>query len=187
MKINSTSNTNFKGIYRIANTPKNISDINKFVTPMYTAIKKEPFFSFYGKNPFRMGIDFMMEIISKRKGASVDWLKMNAQIHGIDSQVFDCKSLYVVSGEKSVRDLTEYVIKRMEHNLKEPSFIDKVKTYFSDAPKNEFLDKPEHLRPIFRALEADKIEDEEFLRQYGSQIVDVKTPQELVTKMMCER
>ncbi len=186
MKINRIENINFNGIYRIQNTPKNIEEIKKYVEPMYNYLKHEPIFQFSGKNPFRAGLDFVMNFIANSQNGNVDWLKMNAEIYGADFKNLGDENLFVVAGEKSIKKLFEYIVERASKMQGNNSAIERLKAFFS-KPKENYSDKPEHLRPLFRALEMNTEEDEEFLKVYSAEIVEVKNTQELITKMLCER
>ena len=182
MQINKIDNVKFNGIYRIKNTPKNIQEIEKYVEPMYKHLKHEPVFQFVGKHPFRMGLDMIMEVIAESQNGSVSWLKMNAENHGAELSSINEDSLHIVSGRKDIENLTDYLINRAEKRF---GFVNRLKNLFSK--KNVYDAKPEHLRPLFRALEFNEEECEAFNEKYGNKVISVNSPQELLQKMLCEK
>ena len=182
MHINNFDNTKFNGIYKIKNTPKNLMEIEKFVEPMYCHLKHEPVFQFVGKHPFRMGLDMIMKFIADIKNGSVSWLKMNAENHGANFSGINDEELHIVSGKKEIDALIGFLLNRVE---KKTGFLGRVKMIFSE--KNNYEDKPEHLRLLFKALEVDGEECKAFNEAYKNKIVLVKSPQELLQKMLCER
>jgi len=182
MQINKIDNTHFNGIYRIQNTPKNRMEIEKFVEPMYRYLKHEPVFQFIGKHPFRMGLDMIMKLIAENQKGTVSWLKMNAEIHGANVSDYKDDILHIVSGKKEINSLLNFLENRAE---KKTGMLGKIKMLF--PPYKTYEDKPEHLRLLFHALEIDEEECQAFNDVYKNKIISVKTPQELIQKMLCEK
>lgn len=182
MQIKRIDNTKFNGIYRIKNTPKNLMEIEKYVEPMYTHLKHEPVFQFVGKHPFRVGLDLIMKFIADMKNGSVSWLKMNAENHGANFSGINDEELHIVSGKKEIESLMEFLLNRAE---KKTGFLSRVKMMFSHQENYE--DKPEHLRLLFKALEVEEEECNAFSEAYKDKIIPVKSTQELLQKMLCER
>ena len=182
MEITKINNTNFNGIYKIANTPKNLMEIEKFVEPMYTHLKHEPAFQFIGKHPFRIGLDMIMKLIAESQEGTVSWLKSNAEIHGAKASDLQDDVIHIVSGKKEIDSLLKYLENRV---AKKTGLFERIKTLFS--PRETYEDKPEHLRLLFSALELDEEECRAFNEVYKNKIVTVKSTQELIQKMLCER
>ena len=180
--FNQQNNTKFQGIYRIPNSAKNIADIEQHVAPMYSYLRHEPVIGLLGSNPFKIGVDMIMDIIAENNHSSVSWVKMNAKNHGADLSNLDDR-LLIVSGKKDIEGLANYMRNRV---AKKTNFFAKVKTMFSRS-NEAYADKPNHLKPLFKVLQENKEENAAFVQEYGAQIVDVKTPQELLAKMLCER
>ena len=183
MQINKTDSTNFKGIYRIANTPKNVSEIQKFVTPMYEHIKHEKTLLFEGYNPFKQALDILLDNMAEEQNYSLSWLKMNAENFGADFSKVGDGILHIVAGKKDLSRVFEHMKNRA---FNKPTVLEKIKEFFS-RPEEDYSDKPEHLRLLFHALDANKEEDKSFYEKFGEEIIEVKTPQELITKMLSEK
>jgi hypothetical protein len=71
MEINKiTSNTKFKGIYRLPNTPRNALALREFVVPAYKDVKGQKLFAFPGNNPFKIGIDIIISMVAENNNSS---------------------------------------------------------------------------------------------------------------------
>lgn len=184
MKIDKISNNNFKGIYRLPNTPKNLSEIDKYVGPMYERLKHEAFFPFVGKSPFGDGIRGLIDKIANKEGYSISWLRMNAENHGADFSGISEDYVNVVCGNKDFNNLLEFLKTRV-NTKKSP--LEKVKDFFFAPKENTYQDKPEHLRLLFVALDRLDAENSAFEEMFGSKIIEVKTTQELISKALKER
>lgn len=182
MQVNKVDNTNFNGIYRIKNTPKNLMEIDKYVNPMYQHLKHEPVFQFAGNHPFKMGLDVIMELIAEGQKGSVSWLKMNAENHGANLSKLDDEFVHVVSGKKEIEALLGFLENRA---IKKTGFMEKIKLMF--ATRETYEEKPEHLRLLFHALARDEEECKAFNEAYKNKIIPVNSSQELLQKMLCER
>ncbi len=182
MKINSIAQNNFCGVYRLPNTPKNIAEFEEFVEPMYKMLRHRPSHQYVGNSPFKEAIDLVMDKITQKTGNSLSWVKANAEIHRADFSILGEDILNIVTGEKDITNLIGHMKIRCENKL---SFFDKIKDFFT-IEENPYKDKPNHLIPLFHALHKVDIENKIFEEKFGSQIVYVKTPQELLTKMLQE-
>ena len=183
MEINHINSTNFNGIYRMQYTAQDLEHIKSHVAPMYQYLKQEPILIFDGNNPFKIGVDIIMNLIANSQNSSTNWLKMNATRHGVDFEGLGSNTLHVISGRKEINNFLEYLQKRV---AKKTSFFEKFKNIFSKN-KNTYNDKPAHLRKLFEVLETNREENFEFQKAYNNRIVEVKTPQELLTKILCEK
>ena len=183
MQVNKIDTTNFQGIYRIANTPKNVSEIQKFVTPMYEHIRHEKTLLFEGYNPFKQALDILLEHIADEQKYSLSWLKMNAENFGADFSKVGDGILHIIAGKKDLSRVLEHMKNRAFHK---PTVLEQIKEFFS-RPEKDYSDKPEHLRLLFHALDVNKDEDTAFYEKFGKEIIEVKTPQELLTQMLGEK
>jgi len=183
MQVNKIDTTNFQGIYRIANTPRNVSEIQKYVTPMYEQIRHEKSFLFEGFNPFKQALDIILNEIADGEKYSLSWLKMNAENFGADFSKIGDGILHIITGKKDISRVFEHMKNRAFHK---PTVLEQIKEFFS-RPEEDYSDKPEHLRLLFHALDVNKEEDNAFYENFGDEIIEVKTPQDLLTKMLCEK
>ena len=183
MKINNDYTTSFTGIYRMPCTVKNLKEFKTHVAPMYEYIRHEPVLVFGGNNPFKIGVDVVMDIIADSQNSSTDWLRMNATRHGANLSGIGDDICHVVAGKKEMIKFFKYIQNRAE---KKESFTERVKRFFN-INTNSYEDKPEHLRDLFKAIELNGKENIAFKEAYGDRIVDVKTTQELLAKMLCEK
>ena len=183
MKIHKTDNTRFSGVYRIPNSPKTFAEIEKFVIPTYEYIRHKEALMVVGKWPFKEAIDRIMENISKEQGSPISWLKMNANNHGVDFSPMHEEIISVISGE-DLEKLAYHMQQRIERKT---TVWEKIKNIFTPNQENFYDDKPEHLRLLFYAL--DKLEEENQVldNKFAGEIKQVKTSQELLTKMMQEK
>lgn len=180
-----TEKINFTGVYRIPNTPENVKLVNEKVTPMYKLMKHESVIGMEGENPLAYGVEFVKEIISSSQNSSKEWLMMNARNFGIELPRLNKENLLIISGQKDILKFAEFFQERIKANIKTPlqKFFDFFKT---KTPNSQYL--PEHLKVLPEFLEIYNKEAalyREFLS--GRNVIDVKTPQELLTKMMTER
>lgn len=188
MQVNNIqSNTNFNGIYRIPNTPENIKLISEKVLPMYQMIRREPVAGYPGDNPLVLGMDFFMDILGRKNGGSKEWLAMNARNNGVKFPEFNMDFLHIVAGKKDLNKFIDYFTERIKaHN---PNKFQKFLNFFKAPEANGYKpEMPEHLQPVCEALHMYRKERDlysEFIK--GKEIVQVNTPQELLTRMMNER
>lgn len=182
--INKTDNTNFNGIYRIKNTPKNIQEIQEHVLPMYEYLKHQPSIIFPGSNPFKAAVDIVIELTAKLNSSSIQWVKMNASNHKLDIVDKQEDFLHIVTSEKDISEIGEYLQKRMEQRN---SFKTKIKRLFTREPQEEI---PEHLQLLSAAVKENNKESaafEDFLAKRNKKIVETTSPQDLLTKILTER
>jgi len=184
MNINRINSTNFNGIYRIKNTPKNLDDMMKHVLPMYSHLRHEPVFVFSGRNPFKAAVDMLMELIADSQKSTIEWLKMNAEIHGLNLSKLNDDEIHIISGKQKTEEIVEYIKHRVE---KQTGFWSNLKKQFSINNNDDIKRKPEHLRPLAIALQDNETEEAAFLEKYSSQIVEVKTTQDLLRNLLTER
>ena len=188
MQINNIqSQTSFKGIYRIANTPENLKLISEKVLPMYHVVRKQPVAGYLGDNPLVIGFDIIMDSIGKSNGGSKEWLAMNARNNGIQFPEFRMDYVHLVTGQKDIAKFTEYFTERIK--AYQPNKFQKFLNFFKAPESTGYKpEMPEHLQPVCEALHIYRKERDlygEFIK--GKEIVSVNTPQELLTKMMTER
>ena len=183
---NQNHRTNFSGIYRLPKTVQNISDIERHVAPMYQDLKHEPILIFEGKNPFKIGVDILMDIIANSHSSSINWLKMNATNHGASFDGLADDIIHIVSGKKEIEQIIEYMKNRLNPKT---NFFERAKNFFNfnNSKNYTYQNKPEHLRTFFQMLETNREENIAFENAYKTKIIEVKTPQELLTKMLCEK
>lgn len=190
MQINKIDNTNFQGIYRIKSSPAIINEIQNKVAPSYQRVSNNPIVAFSGKNPFKIALDILMDMIADSQNSSKDWLEMNAKNHGLDLSAAKTGDdyIHIVTGEKDVKNIIEYMLDRAK-KLK-PSFKDKVMNFFGITKEVDYgitENTPEHLVPLFIALSKNEEEDIAFTEFAGKRVIKVNTPQELLTRMLMER
>ena len=190
MQINKINNTNFQGIYRIKNSPAIVKEIQNKVAPSYRMVSHNPIVAFPGKNPFKITLDILMEIIAKSQNSSKDWLEMNAKNHGLDLSATKIGDdyIHIITGEKDIKNIVEYMIDRTKKL--QPSFKDKVMNFFGITKEVDYgitENTPEHLKPLFIALSKIEEEDIAFEEFAGKKVIKVNTPKELLTRMLMER
>lgn len=184
MNINRIDNTNFNGMYKIPYSAKNMQELKDFVLPTYKGISNEPVFIFSGNNPFKVGLDTIMETIAKSNNSSIEWLKMNAKNHGIELPDNN-DTLHIISTEKDIKKLLEYMIKRVQS--KKPTFVDKLKKFFGIAKAPEYDENlPQHLLLLSEALKIDSQEAEAF-KEYSKDFKKAGSAKELFKLLMSER
>ena len=61
MNINNIENTNFKAIYRVPYSEKNLAIINKEILPTYSRVTNQCAGMFKGEHPLKMSIIGMLE------------------------------------------------------------------------------------------------------------------------------
>ena len=186
MKINSIDNTKFNGIYSIPKTPKNIEEIQKYVIPAFNNVRHESICIFSGNNPFKILLDIIKEKVAKDNHSSVDWLMANASRHGLKLDEAGDDVLHVLSGEKEIGNLIEYLQSRLGT---EKTFVQKIKGLFIKDKSHTFTiqeDLPEHLRVLSIFLQNNQREDAAF-KEYAKNVVHVETAQDLFKKVMTER
>ena len=188
MQVNNIqTQTSFKGIYRIPNTPENITLIAEKVVPMYQMIRRQPVVGYQGDNPFVFGLDMIMDVLGKKSGGSKEWLAMNARNNGVLFPEFKMDYLHIVAGKKDLNKFAEYFAGRLKEY--QPNKFQKFLNFFKAPEANGYKpEMPEHLQPVCEALHVYRKERDlysEFIK--GQEIVSVNTPQELLTRMMNER
>lgn len=184
MQINKVDNINYKGLYKIPYSERNLKELTEFVVPTYMNISKEPVIIFSGNNPFRIGLGSLMKLIAEKNKSSVGWLKMNAQNHGMDVSGMDINVLNIVSTQKDINKLQEYMLNRV--NSRKPKFMDRVKYFFGVREVPDF-DKnlPAHLAVLSEGLKLDKEESEAFA-EYSQKAKLLNSAQELFKSLMSE-
>lgn len=190
MQINKINNTNFQGIYRIKNTPAIVTEIQNKVAPSYKMVSNNPLVAFPGKNPFKIALDILMDMVADSQNSSKSWLAMNAKNHGLDlsAEKIGDDYIHIITGEKDIKNIVEYMIERS--NKLKPTFKDKVMNFFGiskEANYNITENTPEHLIPLFVGLSKNEEEDIAFAEFTGKRVIKVNTPQELLTRMLMER
>lgn len=180
-----TQNVNFTGIYKISNTQENIKIIEEKVIPMYNLMRHENVVGINCDNPLAIGIEFIKEKVGKSQGASKEWLMMNARRFGIELPELNTDNLFIVSGNKDIMKFAQYFQQRLKANTKGP--LARFFAMFKPKVKHS-QDLPEHLKSLPQILE-DYNKESSLYREFLSKenVITVKTPQELLTKMMTEK
>ena len=193
MKTNKVDKPNFKAIYKLPYSQKTAMEIKK-VIPIYTGLplpsKKALFFE--GRNPQSSGVQFWMKAIARQQGASVEWLKTNAEKHGFDPESLNEGYIHVITGEEDCQAIEDFVNdslnKTKEKLLKmakhKTSIIYKVKKLFIKDEDNIKYPKglPEHLKFLFGLVQKDKEMNEDFKNAFPN-IIEVNNTKELFSKM----
>ena len=86
--------------------------------------------------------------------------------------------------KQKTEEIVEYIKHRVE---KQTGFWSNLKKQFSINNNDDIKKKPGHLRPLAIALQDNETEEAAFLEKYGSQIVEVKTTQDLLRNLLTER
>lgn len=190
-------NTNFKGIYRTPYSEESIKEVKQQVLPIYNRISNQKVKYFIGRNPFFDSFQSCHKIIADENSSSYEWLKMNAQNHGAKAKDFDEEFIYVISGEKDIQALDNYInerVKEISNNaikiIKEKHSVwGKLKKLFMSEKNTEtdaYANLPEHLKFVFHLIDLEKKETQAF-ENFALNKIDSKTPKELLVKMMQER
>lgn len=183
MQINNQSyNIKFSGIYRLPNTAENANAIKHYVLPMYNEIKQEKIFIFPGNNPFRIGVDIIMDMVAKSNHGSREWVRMNAQNHGINITNLGDEVIHIISSNKDVERFKKYIKTRTS---KERFLLKKLNRLVKNSKKNTSTNVPDHLKIIFAALRRNKEEDKAF-SQFSKNAIDVTSPEELLSFILTE-
>ena len=175
MQINKT-NINFKGIYKIENTPENSDAIKNKIGPLYEMATHQPLKAFVGSTP----IDLGLEIVLKDSPYSQDWLRQNAKNNGIDISVFGEDTIHIITGKKDCESIDKFVEKRQKKML---GFWNRFKMLRKLSRNIVDNDIPQHLRILYALAELCKIEKEHFKEFTQNKVIEVKTPEELVVKI----
>ena len=184
MNINRIENTNFNGLYKVPYTEKNMEALKNFVIPTYMNISKEPVIVFTGNNPFKVGLVKLMELIAKKNNSNVDWLKMNAQNHGVDVSGADCDIINIVSTRKDIDKLQKYMVSRI--NSRKPSLAEKIQNFFGIRAVPDYdTNLPVHLAILSEGLRLDKEEAEAFA-EYSKNIKLYKDSKDVFKALMSE-
>lgn len=189
MQINKIDNqTSFNGMYKIPKTVKNMQELYDHVLPTYFSLKDEPVFLFNGSNPFNSVLDTMTKSIADEQGSSVNWLKINAANFGANLSDFGEEVLHIITGKKDVAKLKKYIPERLSAWEKETSLIGILTSMFRHKHEIPFDKKtPKHLRPLFCSLQTNVKETTAFRKFAQDKVISVKTPQELLEKMLMEK
>lgn len=184
MQINKTSvNMKFSGIYKMPNTPENVMAIKQYVLPMYNDIKKDKIFIFPGNNPFKLGIDVIMDMVAKSHHSSREWVRMNAQNHGLDINNIGEDVIHIISSSSDVEKLKKYIKSRTSLDRR---FFRRINRYFKFRNNKEvYKNIPEHLKVILNVLKRNKEEDKAFA-QFAQKAIEVTSPQELLSFLIIE-
>lgn len=190
MHINNINNTNFQGIYRIKNSPAIKNEIKNKVTPMYQMVSNNPVIIFSGKNPFKIGLDILMNLIADSQNSSKTWLEMNAKNHGLDLSAANIGDdiLHIITDKKDIDNLIEYMINRIKKT--EPTFKTKIMNFLGINKTDNYgikNDTPKHLKPLFIALSKNEAENVAFEEYTKGKVINVDSPKELLTKLLLER
>lgn len=184
MQINKVDNISYKGLYKIPYSERNLKELTEFVVPAYMNISKEPVIIFSGNNPFKIGLSKLMELIAEKNNSSVNWLKMNAQNHGMDVSETESKILNIVTTNNDINKLQEYMLNRI--NSRKPKFMDKVKNFFGVREVPDFDENlPAHLAVLSEGLKLDKEESAAFA-EYSKKAKLLNSAQELFKALMSE-
>ena len=192
MQISKTNNINnrpsFSGLYRINYSENYFREIKNNVLPMYMAIRKEPATCFES-NPLQNLVKQRLKEIAKELNYSFEWLMQNSKRNGIDLSYINDDSILVITKTEDMKKFLE----QMETINKEPSFIQKLKNFFTQSKAEEAFDeyvssKPEHLREVAEIDFVYKSAMNNFKKCLNIfNIVEVKTPQEMLQKMFIEK
>ena len=185
MQINNQSyNIKFSGIYRLPNTAENAKALKHYVLPLYNEIKHDKIFIFPGNNPFRLGVDIIIDMVAKSNHSSKEWVKMNAHNHGINITNIGEEVIHIISSDKDVGSFKKYIKTRTS---KERFLLKKLNRLLKNRNnKNKsYANIPEHLNIIFAALRRNKEEDKAF-SQFAKNAIDVTSPEELLSFILTE-
>lgn len=193
MKINKTESPSFKAIYKIPYSKSIVSELQTKIFPMYNKVSNQPVAWFAGNNPFNASIEMILKMISEKFNSSVEWVKMNATLHGAEEQDLNTECLHVVTGNKDIERVKNYIQKRielLENEMKDKNSLStRIKRLFikEDQIDLGFSEKtPEHLRFLFYLLKHDKKEEQAFQCEFDN-VISVKTVKEMFIKMLQER
>ncbi len=185
MQVNKSNNVSFTGIYKLQFNDKNIKEISQRVIPMYEFIRHEPVAYFQGKNPYKLITDILIDKIAELSGGSKEWLKMNAENHNLKVDLLDDDVCHIITTKKDIESLQNYIV---EQATKKLTFMERLKQRFKkpDTPEiNENL--PLHLQVLQAVINQIKKRNAEFNDFANGKVIEVKTPQELLQKMLTER
>lgn len=192
MKINEINSQNFKGIYRIKNTPQNMEALKNVVIPTYEFLRNEPARIFKGENPFS---EFLINIGIKKVANvnhySEQWVIQNAKNHGIKFE--EDKSIYIITGEEDKKALLKYM-----ENLADSLDLSKLNYFqrlrlcrreFKKWKKAFSSDVPNYLTPIIKAFIENDIQTKRFASDFLSKynVKDCETVTELLNKIMTNK
>lgn len=186
MKVNNIQNNSFHAVYKMPCSEKIMQEFNQKVAPAYQEIKHDTLFYFRGSNPYKLAIINLIDNIAE-KTYGMNWLKMNAQNHGVDINDIDkVDYMHVFSGVPDIANLLVYIEGRQ--NPKK-SLVSKMKSIFQNDEKEYALPKdlPEHLRDVYYYKKINKEEDEAFEDFYKPVIREVQNPQELLKALLTEK
>ena len=184
MDIKAIDNTTFNGFYKIPVNTKNMFEIRNYVFPAITRVKRTPVVIFSGNNPFKLILKYAMKCIADNNNGSIEWLKMNAANHGLDINDDGEDVLNIITTQKDIDNLIEYISKRI--NSRKPKFMDKVKSFIGIKESNPNYEKlPEHLKVLSDFLKADKEEIKAF-SSYTRDAVIVDDARELLKRVLTE-
>jgi len=189
--------TNFKGIYRIPYSETSVKEIKQEILPLYSRVSNQKVKFFVGRNPFFDSFKTCYNVIADENSSSYEWLKMNAQNHGAKAKDFEDEFIYVISGEKDVNALDNYINARVQaisnkaiQMIKDKHSIwGQLKQLFVSNKNTEadiYANLPEHLKFVFYLINLEK-EETEFFENFALNKIALKTPKELFVKMMQER
>lgn len=186
MQINKVDNISYKGMYRLPNKPGYIDEVLKNVLPVYTTIRKEPVFMFSGNNPFVLGLRLLMKDVAAENGSSVDWLKKNANNHGINLTDIGSETLHIITTEGDTKLLEDFIKEKLV--LPKETFIEKIKRLFLNQVKEtEDTSKklPQHLKLMNEVIKINNKFAEDY-KIFSKDEIPAKDPKDLLKLMMSE-
>lgn len=177
MIINKTNPTNFKGFYRLPNKANYLKEVTEYIIPTYQLSKKEPIYTFVGKNPFNIGLKPALQDAKKISGYDENWVRANAKNHNLDLSVFGEDSICIVSGQKDFDEFFLYTQKRFKEMDR---FWAKIKRVMSIGKAVNQKSIPKHLKFLSSVIESNRKENQLFEEFVNKRMVEVQSPYQLV-------
>lgn len=185
MQINKVENTSFKGIYRLKNTPANLDALQDKILPIYEGITKRPAQIFIGSNPFKEGVDWIVNSITRTNNVTKKWLKMKAEKNGLPPFTTSNDGiLHVVTTQKDIDILNDYKSKRMDARCTRAK--ERIKSGNKEPVEPFDKDLPDYLLQLWSVLMSNQ-EEEEAFSKYPQKIIEVGSVEELFSKIMSEK
>ena len=197
MQINKVHGTNFTGMYRIPLNQKNVDYVTKVIVPAFGRARNRGIDYFFGDNPYRIISDSIIKDIADKSGASLSWLRSNAETFNLDVSNFGNKYMYIITGDKDILALNSYInsntsknknfVKNYAKNWK-PTFKDKLKQLFLPQIAENEIDTalPEHLQTLKKVMDFAKKNTEDFEQFAKERIVELDSPEELVLRLLID-
>ncbi len=114
MKINKiqNNNINFNGIYKIPINKVNLEEVRYFTLPIYKLFSGEDVVMTIGSHPCSPAFDYAIDKLVERTGNSREWLKLNAEIHKVDTSNFVDPYYQIITTKSDIKKIKKYMIRR---------------------------------------------------------------------------